>query len=82
MVIVRTDDNVFVLQLLVFSREDGDDVMAGFLCFFPEGKVLIEALFPLSLDNALEPEAAQFAGQKVRSEGVAGRRRESTAKFL
>ena len=54
MVVMRTNDNVFVLEALVFARNDGNDVMGSPLLRLPVCKVMVEALILLFLDHSFE----------------------------
>ena len=71
MVVVRANDNVFVLQPFVCSRNNGNDVMGmifggrlGDDVFLAELKVLIVAFRLLSLYDWLQLQAAKLGGNE------------------
>ena len=82
MVVVGTYDNVFVPQLFVFSRKDGDNVMGGPFHILTVCEVMVETYSLFPLDNRFELEATQLADYIFRSEGITGCGRESSTKFL
>ena len=82
MVIVGTYDNVFVPQLFVFSRKDGDDVMGGPFHILPVCEVMVETYSLFPLDNRFELEATQLADNVFGGEGITSCGRESSTKFL
>ena len=71
MVVMRTNNDVFMPQPLVLSRNHGDDVMSGALLVLPVGEIVIETRLFLAFDNRLEFHAAQLADDKLRGECVA-----------
>ena len=89
MVVVGANDNVFVLQAFVFSRNNGNDVVGiifgGLLgddVFLAEIKVLLETFFLLSFYYWLQLHAAKHASNVFRSERVACCGWEPASKFL
>ena len=82
MVVMRTHDDVFVSEMLILSRNDGYDVMGGYLLLLTIGEVVIESRLLFPLDNGLKLQAAKFVDDEFRGEGIAGSAWISAAKFL
>ena len=82
MVVMRTYDDVFVSEMLIFSGNDGDDVMGGYLLLLSIGEVVIVSLFLFPLDNRLKFQTTEFVDDEFRGEGVTGSAWVSAAKFL
>ena len=81
---MRTHNDVFVLQLLVFARQHGDDVMGGALLFLglAIGEVMIVTYLLLALDDGLELQTTQLTDDIFRGEGIAHCGWESATQLL
>ena len=61
MVVMRTNHDVFVLQLLILSWKDSDDVMGSPLFRFSIREVVKESFLLFPLDNRLELQTTKLA---------------------